>query len=214
MIDFAISAVKEQYGLTVREIPQNSLIKKNGMKFAICAYEIPGIGNLSTVRMSAMLGLMKMTTVVLTPLEKDAPLFSYDRISAFGQETLLCELYDTCLRKPDVSGLAAVKKAYESLPDHDLGKHWYDPMKLSPTLAKRGKKLSSQFDELEQEYFKAYLNSLSAAEACDSGEKNAKTAEYVDGLFTHGGPSTDQFAKLIGIEEAKELFSKYIFASC
>ena len=97
------------------------------MRFSICAYDLPGVGALSTVSMTAMLGLMRMETLVLTPLERDAPLLSCDLVRVAGRDTLLLELYDTQLAPIDTAALGAVKAAYAALPDHDLGTHWYDP---------------------------------------------------------------------------------------
>ncbi len=183
------------------------------MHFTVQAWEVEGIGNLCSVKMSAMLGLMKMDTVVLTPLTVDAPLFSYDRIVAMGKDTLLVELYDTQLAEVDVSALDEIKKSAADLPDHDLGEHWYDPMKLSPSLAKRGKHGKVAYEELTEQFFLEYGKLLESAAACEKAPKQQKVRDYVDGLFSHGGPSTDQFKKLIGEEKARELFGKYVFGS-
>lgn len=212
MIYLISEKIRGRYAVKERNMGEYAQIRKNGMRFDIRAFETP-IGNFSTVSMSAMFGLMKMETVVFTPLTVDAPLFSFDRILAMGNDTLLLELYDTQLEPTDVSKLDAVKATAEDLPDHDLGKHWYDPMKLSPSLAKRGKKLDAAYRKLVADYADAYLALLETAPKCDPDAKRAKTAEYVDGLFANGGPSTDQFKKLIGEEKAKDLFSRFVFSS-
>lgn len=199
--------------VTKRDVSPWEVIHKSAMKFRVEAYEISGIGYLSVIRMSAMLGLMKMDTAVLTPVCKDAPLFSYDIIHALGNDTLLLELYDTQLQAVELGGMDAVKARYAHLPDNDLGKHWYDHLKLSPTLSKKGKKLTEAYEPLCREWFDAYLEVVRGANDCGREEKQAKVAEYVDGLFEHGGPSTDQFKKLIGEEEAKALFHKFVFSS-
>ena len=131
-----------------------------------------------------------------------------------GNDTLLLELYDTRLAENgDFIKLEAAKKSVSDLPDHDLGKHWYDYMKLPVSLSKRGKKLSERYEALLAQYLDAYLELLANAPACSPEQKKAKTAEYVNGLFDNGGPSTDQFVKMIGRDKAKELFEKFIFSS-
>ena len=90
--------------VTKRDVSPWEVIHKSAMKFRVEAYEISGIGYLSVIRMSAMLGLMKMDTAVLTPVCKDAPLFSYDIIHALGNDTLLLELYDTQLQAVEGMG--------------------------------------------------------------------------------------------------------------
>lgn len=212
MIDF-IGLLKEKYTVTERNIGTYSVMKKNGMKFNISAYEIEGVGNMSYFTMTAMLGLMKMQTVVFTPLTVDAPLFSFDYINAMGNETLMLELYSTQLDDIDVSALDQVKQAYTSLPEHDLGSHWYDHLKMSPTLAKKGKKLTPEYKKLCDAFFRTYIDILGTAAPCDRAEKQAKVRDYTNGLLNHGGPATDQFRKLFGEEATVELFTKYIFSS-
>lgn len=213
MIDF-LSLIEKKYKITERNIGRYSVMKKSGMKFNISAYEIEGVGNMSYFTMSAMFGLMKMQTVVFTPLTVDAPLFSFDYINAMGNETLMLELYSTQLGDDiDLTSLDEIKKQFSSLPDHDLGSHWYDHLKMSPTLAKKGKKLTEEYKKLTELFFSAYLDVTSLAPACDRDEKQAKVRDYTNGLLNNGGPATDQFRKLFGEEATVELFTKYIFSS-
>ena len=212
MIDF-ISTIKETFDITERNIGKFAVMKKSGMTFRISAYEIEGIGNMSLFTMSAFFGIMKMKTVVFTPLTVDAPLFSYDYINAMGNETLMLELYSTQLSPMDVAALDTVKQKYNHLPDHDLGSHWYDHLKLSPTLAKKGKKLTPEYRKLTDEFFRNYLEAVRKSTPCNRSEKQAKVREYTNGLLNNGGPATDQFRKLFGEEATVELFTKYIFSS-
>lgn len=212
MIDY-LSYVKKTYQVKERNLGTYSDIKKKGMHFYISGYELKDIGYISTLRMSAMFGLMKMRMLVFTPLNIDAPLFSYDYINSMGNETLLLELYDTQLQPAGLSALEKVKAAYQYLPDHDLGSHWYDHLKLAPSLAKKGKKLTEDYQKLCNDYFQAYLTLLGSAPACDRSAKQNKVREYTNGLLTNGGPSTDQFKKMIGDEATKDLFTRFIFSS-
>lgn len=213
MISYFLKTVKENYNLKKRPISEYSRIHKNFMDFCIDSYTISEIGNLSTVKMSGLFGMMKMETVILTPLYKDAPLFSYDLIQVMGKDTLLLELYDTQIKAVDCKELEKVKAQYQKLSDHDLGTHWYDHLKLSASLSKRGKKMVSVYKNLCRDYFQAYLKLLANCDFCDQKKKQALVKSYVDGLLNQGGPSTDQFKKMIGENATRELFSKYIFAS-
>lgn len=212
MIDF-ISTLKEKYTVTDRDLGNYAIIKKKGMKFLISGYEVTGIGNVSTMQMSAMFGLMKMKMMVFSPLDVDAPLFSYDYINAMGNETLLLELYNTQLVDINVSALDKVKAGFSTLPDHDLGTHWYDPLKLSPSLAKKSRKVTAEYRKLCNEFFRTYVTLLDQAPACDRTQKQAKVREYTNGLLSNGGPSTDQFINMIGEDATRDLFTKYIFSS-
>ena len=211
MIAQSLGALKNRVRLHPRAIGASAALHAGATRLSICAYDLPGVGALSTVSMTAMLNLMRMETLVLTPLERDAPLLSCDLVRVAGRDTLLLELYDTQLAPIDTDALDAVKAAYAALPDHDLGTHWYDPLKLPPSLAKRGRKLWAQAAPLADAYLAAYLDLLSAAPPCARAEKQARVRAYVDGLLQNGGPSTDQFKKLIGAEQTAALFRQVIF---
>ena len=212
MFDF-ISAIQKSYKVTERDLGEYAVIRKKGMKFNISGYEVSGIGNVSTLQMSAMFGLMKMRMMVFTPLHVDAPLFSFDYINAIGNETLLLELYDTQLGDFDTSAPDTVKAGFSFLPDHDLGTHWYDHLKMSPSLAKKSKKVTPEYDKLCNEFFLKYLELLKKAPGCERSEKQAKVREYTNGLLTNGGPSTDQFKSMIGEDATRDLFTRFIFSS-
>ena len=84
---------------------------------------------------------------------------------------------------------------------------------MSPTLAKKGKKLTPEYRKLTNEFFRGYLDIVSKAVPCDRATKQAKVRDYTNGLLNNGGPATDQFRKLFGEEATVELFTKYIFSS-
>lgn len=215
MVETILKTTEQRYQVIERDIGEYKRIKKNGFDFEIHSYEIEGVGYCSLIKMKAMLGLMKMETFVLNPTDKDVPLFSFDLIKVMGNLTLLLEMYDTRIKKEgDFPEIAQIKEEYASLPDHDLGEHWYDYMKLSTSLAKRvKKKYSKEIEELIVKYFDKYLMALDGGESSVKSSKQAISDEYVKGLFANGGPSTDQFIKLIGKEKAEELFGNYVFST-
>jgi hypothetical protein len=185
----------------------------SGMKFEIKAYDAKGLGRVSIMKAKGFFGLMKMDTLMITPTDKDLPLLSYDRINAMGNDTLIIELYDTLVEKFDLSPLACVKDKYNNLPDHNLGEHWYDSIKFSESVSKKGKKKEfEQYNELTLEYVNEYLN-LSSKDITNKEEKNNKSKTYVDGLLTNGGPSTSVFQKNIGKEKTEKLFKEILFGT-
>lgn len=211
----AIDRISSYYPLTENDAGEYHNFKSGAMKIKIDWYYAQGLGNVCALRASAMLGLMKMYTLVINPFGKNAPLFSFDYIIAMGKHTLLLELYDTAqskdpsLEKP-MAALLSVKSGIAEVPDHDLGQHWYDDMKLSPSFAKRtGKANALKLDNAADEYLDRYLSLCGAAELA-VGENN-KVAGYVDGLFQHGGPSTDAFKKELGEEKTRDLFERIVF---
>lgn len=215
MIQEMLRAITESYYLNGIDPGEFRRLKANGMDFQIWAFEAEGLGNVSAMTASGFFGLMKMDTLIITPTQVDMPLFSYDRVHALGNDTLIFELYDTLLGKTDLSAIGAVKEKAAALPDHDLGEHWYDSIKLAESLSKKGKKPHrAAFDETVREYLAAYLAASKAAPACeDPDAKREKGSVYVEGLLEHGGPSTDVFKKAIGEEKTADLFRRVLFAT-
>ena len=101
------------------------------------------------------------------------------------------------------------------MPDHDLGVHWYDSIKLPQSLSKKGKnKQTPAFDKAAMDYLEAYLQAAKVAPGCDqAGIKLEKASAYVEGLLQHGGPSTDVFKKGIGQEQTADLFRRVLFGT-
>ena len=214
MIQKMLRTITESFHLNGQVVGEFQKMKVSGMNFQIWAFDAEGLGHVSAMVASGFFGLMKMDTLIITPTEKDMPLFSYDRVHAMGNDTLIFELYDTLLGQADLSGLDAVKRNAASLPDHDLGEHWYDSIKLAVSLSKKGKKAhTAAFDSCTQEYLEAYLSAARAAAPCEAAPKLEKASVYVEGLLKNGGPSTDVFKKGIGDEKTAELFRKVLFGT-
>ena len=214
MTDKMLTAVGAVFPLKELDCGEFATQKVSGMTFRIRRFEAEGLGSVSVMVASGFLGLMKMDTFIITPTAVDMPLYSYDRVHAMGNDTLIFELYDTMLGSTDLSALEQVKEEAKVLPDHDLGEHWYDSIKLAVSLSKKGKKKHTPaFDRCTMSYLNAYLKTAKTADACESTPKREKASVYVEGLLSHGGPSTDVFKKGIGEEKTAELFRKVLFAT-
>ena len=214
MIQKMLRAITAQYHLNAFTTGEYGKMKVSGMNFDIWAFHADGLGHVSAMTAKDFLGLMKMDTLIINPTEKDMPLFFYDRVHAMGNDTLIYELYDTILEKVDLNRVEDVKIKYRHLPDHDLGSHWYDGIKLAISLAKKGKKdHTAAFDACAMEYLEAYLADAAEAEYSDPAGKKEKASVYVDGLLEKGGPSTDVFKKGLGQEKTAELFRNILFGT-
>ena len=214
MIQKMLRAITSKYHLNAITLGEFANMKVGPMQFKIWAFHAEGLGHVSAMEASGMFGLMKMDTLIINPTEKDLPLFSYDRVHALGNDTLIYELYDTLLEKADLSCLAQVKEKYASLPDHDLGSHWYDGIKLAVSLSKKGKKAHRErFDSCAAEYLEAFLEAAGTAAYCEPGPKKEKASVYVEGLLNNGGPSTDVFMKGLGREKTEFLFRHFLFGT-
>ena len=95
MTNKILDLIKAKYPLSPIDAGDMSTLKASGMKFFVEAYKAEGLGHVSVMRAKGFFGLMKMDTLIINPTEIDLPLYSYDRILAMGNDTLIVELYDT-----------------------------------------------------------------------------------------------------------------------
>lgn len=214
MTENILSIIKEQYKLTELNVGDMARLKANGMTFTVRAYKAEGLGHISVMCAKGFFGLMKMDTLIINPTELDLPLYSYDRIYAMGNDTLIVELYDTILGECNLDRLNEIKAEYADLPERDPGVHWYDSIKLCESISKKSKKKQQvRSDKLAAEHFSAYL-SASADKVTNVEDKQKKVNFYVNGLLEKGGPSTDVFKKSLGEEKTAKLFKEVLFGTC
>lgn len=213
MTNRLLNIIKGSFPLTEIDCGEFARMKVSGMNFEITAYKAKGLGHVSIMRASGFMGLMKMDTLIINPHDVDLPLYSYDRIFAMGNDTLITELYDTTLGDYSDESLIKVKESYTDLAERDPGEHWYDEIKLPSSISKKGKKNhTARMDELTIEHFGKYLSS-GRADVTDKAAKQEKARVYVNGLLEKGGPSTDVFKKSIGQEKTRELFDSILFGT-
>ena len=213
MTNKLLNIIKGRYPLKEIDPGEFAKMKVGGMNFEIKAYKAEGLGHVSVMRAKGFLGLMKMDTLIINPTELDLPLYSYDRIFAMGNDTLIVELYDTLLGEYSDESLAKARDNFSDLAERDPGEHWYDEIKLPSSISKKGKKNHTpRLDELTIKHFEAYLVSNSA-QVADKASKQDKASVYVNGLIEKGGPSTDVFKKHIGEAKTKELFENILFGT-
>ncbi len=211
MISKLLNAISDMYPLIEKGASGFDGIKVKGMKFAINSYEAKGLGHVSTMCAKGFFGLMKMDTLIITPKDKDLPLFSYDRIKAMGNDKLYVEFYDTCVEGPNLKAIDDLLSKYSDIPKAEAKKQWYDDIKLSQTTTFVGKKKDSDvFDKMALEFMNAFV-CIDAKDVTDHETKEKKTSVYVDGLLNNGGPATDVFLNSVGKEKTTELFKKVLF---
>ncbi len=209
-----ISFINELYPLTKCDIKEFNKIEFNGMSFTNTHYEAEGLGSVSIMEMVAAGGAMTMDSIIINPFNIDAPLVSYDRVKAFGKDTLLLESYNTCLNNDfDQSNLLLLKSKYSNFIDHVSKPCWYDDITMPFSLCKDGEKSNeSDFDNIAKEFILLYLEATKIAPKCDEKLKRLAAKKYSDGLLEHGGPATDPFKAAVGIEKTTEFFNKVLFA--
>lgn len=211
-----ISTVQRYFELKELDCGEFSAVKAGPMKFKIRHWSSPLLGNVSLMSGSAMFGLMKMDTLIITPRNMDLPLLSMDTILVSSKFTAIAEIYNTCIKDFDQSSFIEAASKLSSLKDREVKSQWYDSIRLGCSVQKIGtKKDIPLVDEALEAYLKAYLTEgkklKEIVDKEEKEEKNSRVDSYVDGLLEHGGPSTDVFVKKFGKEKTAELYHKILF---
>ena len=207
-----ISRKKELKELSAGEF---SALKVGPMKFTIGHWDGGVLGNISFMYGSAMMGLMKMETLIINPVKADLPLLSLDTVLAMGKLTVIAEIYDTTVGGFDEKPCLAVKEKLSCYPDRPTAPTWYDNIKLGCSLSKKtGRKALAELEKGLADYLQAYLSIADKTPGLSADlleQKRLKSDAYVTGLLEHGGPSTDVFVKYIGKEKTEKLFREVLF---
>ena len=98
MTEKLLDIIRAKHELSPLEVGEFVSLKAKGMRFSIRAFRAEGLGHVSVMRARGFFGLMRMDTLMIVPEQKDLPLYSYDRIHAMGNDTLIIELYDTTVK--------------------------------------------------------------------------------------------------------------------
>jgi hypothetical protein len=197
--------------LVAKDVSPWQTFSGKGMKFQLQSYDWDGCACVSYLSMRAFFGLMKMETLICTPYAKDLPMYSYDRIIAFGKRSLLLEVYDTQVEPVDLSPMDAVKESYKDLKDKQPKPAWYDSLRLSPSTFKEGKE--ERLAQLATAMTTAYLDLFATACEVDRAVKTARNRTYVEGLISNGGPAINAVRGMIGDEAAETLFRRFLFGT-
>ena len=216
--DMFVTQLQEHYTLVREDLGEDARLAKNGMAFETEAFRIPGVGHFCQMRMNAMLGLMKMETVVFAVTGKDVPLLNLDWVRAFRKETQIAELYDTQLAPFSEKALKEfdeIRRRDNDLPDVKATPHWYDAVLYPCSYHKAGKGLAERLATAAHDYTETFLRCLDDAPDCNAEKKEAKVKIFAERLFTEGGPAVNQVTKLFGQETAKRLIVRWMYGvSC
>lgn len=211
---YVLDELKKRYTVENEDIGKDAKLDAKGMHFLISRYSVKSVGNLCLIDMKAMLGLMKMQTVVLSVAEKDVPLLNFDTVKVLKNGTYIAEFYDTMLGERDeelVKTCESIKEADSDLPAYVSGAHWYDGLLYPCSYAKKLKGNGERVNESLKKYFDAFMKALDDAETCEPAAKKERIAAFANGLIENGGPAVDQVKKLFGEDLAKKLVLGHMY---
>lgn len=186
----------------------------NMFDFEVQQFEAEGLGNFSIMTTD---GLQQMTTYVLTPYDKNAPMVSLDYIYSGDKRTSYVEIYDlvedtsTEEYQNILADLATMKDKYSSLKDcPEKAPTWYDPLRTVAIFKDTDFHSDAATDEMLFDALRITLeDSLALPELSDEEKagKLAVTQDYTDKLVDIGGAATNMFKMAMGPEKTKNFFN-------
>lgn len=207
-----LDQINAVYPLKERDIGEFRSFRIMGMSFQASAWDAQGLGAVSFITGSAPLGLMSMSSLIITPDVLDMPLFAFDRMKLLGKDNLMVESYNTLLIPRSFPHLAALKASCQDLSDYVPKPYWYDDYLLPETCLKQGKKsVSARFDRLGSQCVQAFLQDCDWAPVCGPAEKKPINSNFVNRMVTEGGVSTNLFLKAWGEEKGGRFVREVAF---
>lgn len=219
-VDAAMDAVRSHYTVTPVDPGEYEDLTLFGlMKFDVEQYEIEGIGNLSVMRVN--MGLMQMSTFVITPRDRNLPLLSTDYMYILANRTAYMEFYDVVAGKDDayntlLGELEAVIGKYDHLRDAQATPAWYAPLLTVTAYKNGGFSEDPMLEQMLVDCLDVYMENGKALPALTDEERAEKleiTVDYTDGLIEKGGISTDVFKSALGDEVTKDFFDRVFFGT-
>lgn len=210
MKKMVIDKLSSKYTLEKRDMSDLSHIKSAVSTFDCDAYTIKGIGNLFFINMNSIFSLMKMESMVITPIYKDLSFGNFDIVDVMNRQTMIFEIFQSSINKNDFSSYKTISDKYSYLNNYELSASWYDELKLI-SLSKKGKNIRSDGMKMLEECVDLYIELLDKAENCDPEMKKQEIRKYVDRLLNEGGVAVDAMKKMIGKDKTEILVRKYMY---
>ena len=219
-IDSVMDELRENYTVTPLDAGEYGEIKLYGiMKFKVEQYDIEELGNLSVMRIN--MGVMQMSSVVITPKDKNLPLMSADYIYLLTNRKAYLEFYDLVKEKDDtyntlLTNLSDIQKKYDYLNNLEVSPAWYEHLLSVASYKACNMNSDKDIETMLLDSLDAYIQHSKQIPLLSEEEKQEKltlTVNYTDGLITNGGISTDVFKSALGPDVTKKFFDSVFFGT-
>ena len=187
------------------------------LDFDVQQYEIEGYGNLSIMKTD---GVQQMSTIVLTPFNKDLPLISTDYMFMGESRISYIEFYglgiDGDENMPVFDALRPLQTKYAQFADQPPTPGWFDAVRTMGLFKVSTYKDDDAISQMLYDSFRITLDaSVNApdlnAEQCIARYNN--TQAYVDHLISEPGVSTAIFNMCLGPERISQFFNNVFFGT-
>ena len=173
------------------------------MRFFLEQYNVEGLGNLCVLKTKAMLGLMQLVTVVVTPSSgKNVPFLLVDTMDMGKKHLCYVEYYDCTADGADKDNLLAASAPYGDVPDYAEKPAWYVKERMAGSLIKTGDR--ARLEQMALDALKAYAAQAAAAPV--KAENIAGLKAFRCRMIEEGNPSTAALTRTLGKAGAEEFF--------
>ena len=187
------------------------------MDFDVQQYEIEGYGNLSIMKTD---GVQQMSTIVLTPFNKDLPLISTDYMFMGENRISYIEFYGLGINgdenMPVFDSLRPLTEQYARFADQPPTPGWFDAVRTMGLFKVSTYKDDDAISQMLYDSFRITLDASKAAPDLNAEERVARyemTQEYVDHLISSPGVSTAIFNMCLGPERTSQFFNNVFFGT-
>lgn len=94
MLDKVIDRFKKEYRMKTVNPGQYGKLVIQGVNFTLECYDADGLGRVSVMHVKGLLGLIKREILVISPLECEMPVVTFERYKAIGRETFIWKQND------------------------------------------------------------------------------------------------------------------------
>ena len=177
------------------------------MRFFLEQYNVEGLGNLCVLKTKAMLGLMQLVTVVVTPSSgKNVPFLLVDTMDMGKKHLCYVEYYDCTADGADKDKLLAASAPYGDVPDYAEKPAWYVKERMAGSLIKTGDR--ARLEQMALDALKAYAAQAAAAPV--KAENIAGLKAFRRRMIEEGNPSTAALTRTLGQEGAETFFQTVV----
>ncbi|MBQ6041172.1 MAG: hypothetical protein IJL32_10430 [Oscillospiraceae bacterium] len=187
------------------------------MDFDVKQYEVEGYGNLSIMKTD---GVQQMSTIVLTPFNKDLPLISTDYMFMGESRISYIEFYGLGINGdeniPAFNALRPLTEKYAQFPDQPPTPGWFDAVRTMGLFKVSSYKDDDAISQMLYESFGITMDASLSAPDLNAEERvmrYEKTQEYVDNLISNPGVSTAIFNMCLGQERTSQFFNNVFFGT-
>lgn len=173
------------------------------MRFFLEQYDAEGLGNLCVLKTKAMLGLMQLVTVVVTPSSgKNVPFLLIDTMDMGKKHLCYVEYYDCTADGADKDKLLAASAPYADVADYAEKPAWYVKERMAGSLIKTGDR--ARLEQMALDALKAYVAQAAAAPV--KAENLPGLRAFQQRMIREGNPSTAALTRTLGQEGAETFF--------